>query len=149
MFTGCSSGFGADVLQSTDPAPLLLLFLAPVPAAHPTAGESVTLVVDLQREMEGGELSPVHAPRFPGTRDEGWWLVVGQPKANKLLGIKRVSFSKSQRVKLAFDAPAEVGQTKLSLFFMCDSWLGCDQEYEVELNVTEAADDSGSGDMSE
>lgn len=113
------------------------------------AGDSVTLVVDLQREMEGGELSPVHAPRFPGARDEGWWLVVGQPKANKLLGIKRVSFSKSQRVKLAFDAPTEVGQTKLSLFFMCDSWLGCDQEYEVELNVTEAAEDSGSGDMSE
>jgi pre-mRNA-splicing helicase BRR2 len=99
--------------------------------------------------MEGNELSPVHAPRFPGVRDEGWWLVVGQPKANKLLGIKRVSFSKAQHVKLAFDAPAEVGKAKLSLFFMCDSWLGCDQEYEVELNVTEAADDSGSEGMSE
>lgn len=101
------------------------------------------------REMEGSELSAVHAPRFPGVRDEGWWLVVGQPKANKLLGIKRVSFGKAQRVKLAFDAPTDVGKAKLSLFFMCDSWLGCDQEYEVELNVTEAADDSGSEGMSE
>lgn len=113
------------------------------------AGDSVTLVVDLVREMEGAELPPVHAPRFPGVREEGWWLVVGQPKANKLLGIKRVSFGKAQRVKLAFDAPAEVGKAKLSLFFMCDSWLGCDQEYEVELNVTEAAEDSGSDQMSE
>ncbi|WIA19958.1 hypothetical protein OEZ85_005839 [Tetradesmus obliquus] len=35
------------------------------------------------------------------------------------------------------------------LFFMCDSWLGCDQEYEVELNVGEAAEGSGSEEMSE
>lgn len=113
------------------------------------AGDSVTLIVNLDREMEGQDLSPVHAPRFPGVREEGWWLVVGNPKANKLLGIKRVSFGKAQRVKLQFDAPAEVGQAKLTLFFMCDSWLGCDQEYEVELNVTEAADASDSEEVSE
>eukprot|EP00879_Flechtneria_rotunda_P006108 GHRR01006421.1.p1 GENE.GHRR01006421.1~~GHRR01006421.1.p1 ORF type:complete len:1855 (+),score=687.13 GHRR01006421.1:742-6306(+) len=113
------------------------------------AGDPVTLIVNLDREMEGTELPPVHAPRFPGARDEGWWLVVGDPKANKLLGIKRVSFAKAQRVKLQFDAPAEVGGTKLTLFFMCDSWLGCDQEYEVELTVTEAADGSGSEETSE
>jgi pre-mRNA-splicing helicase BRR2 len=113
------------------------------------AGDSVNLIVNLDREMEGTELTAVHAPRFPGVREEGWWLVVGNPKANKLLGIKRVSFNKSQRVKLAFDAPAEVGAAKLTLFFMCDSWLGCDQEYEVELNVGEAAEGSGSEDMSE
>ncbi|KAF6257784.1 RNA helicase, activating signal cointegrator 1 [Scenedesmus sp. NREL 46B-D3] len=112
------------------------------------AGDPVTLLVSLDREMEGGELAAVHAPRFPGLREEGWWLVVGNPKTNKLLGIKRVSFGKSQRVKLAFDAPAEVGAAKLTLFFMCDSWLGCDQEYEVELIVGEAAEGSGSEDMS-
>jgi pre-mRNA-splicing helicase BRR2 len=109
----------------------------------------VTLLVHLDRELEGAELPPVHAPRFPGVREEGWWLVVGQPKANKLLGIKRVSFAKSQRVKLAFDAPAEVGPTSLALFFMCDSWLGCDQEYEVQLTIRPAEEGSGSGEMSE
>lgn len=143
-----------DCLCLTTPSLLHLhthayIYTPPTPTTPTPTGDSVTLIVDLVREMEGDVLPPVHAPRFPGVRDEGWWLVVGQPKANKLLGIKRVSFSKAQRVKLAFDAPAEVGQAKLSLFFMCDSWLGCDQEYEVELNVTEAADDSGSGDMSE
>lgn len=30
------------------------------------AGETVTLLVNLDREMEGSELAPVHAPRFPG-----------------------------------------------------------------------------------
>jgi pre-mRNA-splicing helicase BRR2 len=29
---------------------------------------------------------------------------------------------------------------------MCDSYLGCDQEYEFALNVKEGGDDSGSED---
>jgi pre-mRNA-splicing helicase BRR2 len=30
------------------------------------------------------------APRYPGRKDENWWLVVGDPTANTLLAIKRV-----------------------------------------------------------
>lgn len=45
--------------------------------AEVAAGEAVTLVVGLEREMEeGAELGPVHAPRFPGRKDEGWWVAV-------------------------------------------------------------------------
>ncbi|KAF8063039.1 BRR2A [Scenedesmus sp. PABB004] len=116
------------------------------------AGDQVTLVVTLERELAGGAagpggaLSPVVAPRFPGAREEGWWLVVGDPAANKLLGIKRVAFGASSTVKLVFDAPAEPGPAALTLFFMCDSWLGCDQEYEVALDVTPPAPGSASGD---
>jgi pre-mRNA-splicing helicase BRR2 len=40
----------------------------------------------------------VTAPRFPGRKDEGWWLVVGDAKANSLLAIKRVSLAKSAKV---------------------------------------------------
>ena len=40
------------------------------------------------------------------------------------------------------------------LYFMCDSYNGCDQEYEFELDVTEAeaggsSDDDADGAMSE
>ena len=100
------------------------------------AGESVALTVSLERELEG-ELAAVTAARFPGRRDEAWWLVVGDPKANTLLAIKRVVLQRNSKVKLEFSAPSSAGRHALTLYFMCDSYLGCDQEYEVEINVQE------------
>ncbi len=44
------------------------------------------------------ELGPVVAPRFPGRKEEGWWLVVGTAKDNSLLAIKRVTLGKSAKV---------------------------------------------------
>lgn len=102
----------------------------------------------MEREYEG-DLPPVTAPRFPGRKDEAWWLVVGDPKANALLGIKRVTLGKAAKVKLDFSAPVEVGTHELTLYFMCDSYLGCDQEYEISLNVREAEESEGGSDMSE
>ncbi len=54
------------------------------------AGEPVSLTVALEREAEG-EVRPVDAPRFPGRKDENWWLVVGDTANNTLLAIKRVT----------------------------------------------------------
>ncbi len=120
--------------------------------ADVAAGSKALLLVSLERE--GGAaaaadgLMPVHAPRFPGRKDEGWWLVLGDPKANKLYAIKRVPpFGASARVKLEFEAPGAPGKASLQLFFMCDSWMGCDQEYEVELNVQEGEEEEDDEDQ--
>ena len=94
--------------------------------------------MSLERELEG-ELGPAIAPRFPGRRDEAWWLVVGDVANNALLGIKRVVLGKTARVKMEFAAPSAPGDHALTLFFMCDSYLGCDQEYELPLAVTPPA----------
>eukprot|EP00897_Mesotaenium_endlicherianum_P008156 jgi/Mesen1/7369/ME000381S06604 len=100
------------------------------------AGDSVTLQVLLERELEAGqELGPVDAPRFPRVKEEGWWLVVGDPKTNQLLAIKRASLQRKARVKLDFQAPGDAGEKTYTLFFMCDSYLGCDQEYEFTIKV--------------
>lgn len=39
------------------------------------------------------------------------------------------------QVKLEFTAPSAAGKHALTLFFMCDSWMGCDQEYELVVDV--------------
>lgn len=78
--------------------------------------------------------------RYPARKDESWWLVVGEPKTNSLLAIKRVPLQRKSRVKLDFNAPASPGAHNLTLYFMCDSYLGCDQEYEFKLEVTEGRD---------
>jgi pre-mRNA-splicing helicase BRR2 len=106
------------------------------------AGDEINLQVVLERDLEGRtEVGPVDAPRYPKTKEEGWWLVVGDTKTNQLLAIKRVSLQRKSKVKLSFSAPAEVGKKAYTLYFMCDSYLGCDQEYSFSVDVKEARED--------
>ena len=65
--------------------------------------------------------------RFPGRKDENWWLVVGDPSSNTLLAIKRQALQKKGRAKLDITAPSTPGTHHLTLYFMCDSYMGCDQ----------------------
>lgn len=53
---------------------------------------------------------------------------------------------RKSRVKLEFVAPAKAGPASLTLFFMCDSYLGCDQEFGLDFEVLpgdEEAEDAG------
>uniref|UniRef100_A0A5B7AAE8 RNA helicase n=1 Tax=Davidia involucrata TaxID=16924 RepID=A0A5B7AAE8_DAVIN len=103
------------------------------------AGEDVSLQVTLERDLEGRtEVGPVDSPRYPKAKEEGWWLVVGDTKSNQLLAIKRVSLQRRSKVKLEFAAPGEPGRKTYTLYFMCDSFLGCDQEYSFTIDVKEA-----------
>ncbi|KAL0373040.1 UNVERIFIED_CONTAM: DExH-box ATP-dependent RNA helicase DExH12 [Sesamum calycinum] len=57
------------------------------------AGEDVSVHVSLERDLEGRtEVGPVDAPRYPKSKEEGWWLVVGDTKTNQLLAIKELLF---------------------------------------------------------
>ncbi|KAF3971567.1 hypothetical protein ACB098_11G192000 [Castanea mollissima] len=110
------------------------------------AGEDITLQVTLERDLEGRmEVGPVDAPRYPKAKEEGWWLVVGDTKSNQLLAIKRVSLQRKAKVKLEFAAPADAGKKPYTLYFMCDSYLGCDQEYNFSVDIKEAGPDEDSG----
>ena len=114
-------------------------------------GDSVEMIVQLEREMDDGELGPVIAPRYPKRKEEAWWLVVGDAKKGTLAAIKRVTLGRKSKVKLEFQAPSDPGKVEYTLFFMCDSYLGCDQEYSVELDVKEGdgEDDSEGDEMDE
>lgn len=112
------------------------------------AGADVTLQVTLERDLEGrSDVGPVVAPRYPKAKEEGWWLVVGDVKTNQLLAIKRVSLQRKSKVKLDFTAPADAGKKSYTLYFMCDSYLGCDQEYSFVIDVKDSAEggDTGNG----
>jgi len=114
-----------------------------------TAGDPVQIVVDLQREggeedMESFEieaLGKVSSPFYPTEKKEHWWLVIGDTSTNSLMSLKRTNLSLKQSVTLEFLAPEEAGDYDLTLFCMCDSYLGCDQEYSVSLSVAAAESD--------
>lgn len=103
-------------------------------------GEDISVYVTLERDLEGRtEVGPVDAPRYPKAKEEGWWLVVGDTRTNQLLAIKRVTLQRRSKVKLDFAAPSEVGKKAYTLYFMCDSYMGCDQEYSFTIDVKESA----------
>jgi pre-mRNA-splicing helicase BRR2 len=105
------------------------------------AGEGVALRVTLSREAgaegleEGAGLGAVIAARFPKAKSEGWWLVVGQPAANALVAIKKVPLAQAAVVRVEFNAPAAAGTAAYKLYLMSDSYVGVDQELDVEVNV--------------
>ncbi|RUS26117.1 Sec63 Brl domain-containing protein [Jimgerdemannia flammicorona] len=108
------------------------------------AGSPVKVKVSLEREGDDDDddaLGPVMAPFFPNQKDEGWWLVIGDPKAKILLAIKRITLQKRLTVKLDFVAP-KAGEHELKVYFMCDSYAGCDQELDLQLNVLEGEEES-------
>jgi pre-mRNA-splicing helicase BRR2 len=113
------------------------------------SGRTVNVNVSLEREEE---VSPmVIAPFFPQKREEGWWVVVGDPKANSLISIKRLTLQQKAKVKLDFLAPAP-GTHSYTLYFMSDGYMGCDQEYKFSIDVQEPEseeEESGSGSDSE
>ncbi|CAO3589811.1 unnamed protein product [Absidia cylindrospora] len=102
-----------------------------------SSGNVVNVKVQLEREWdEDEELGPVIAPFFPKKKDEGWWIVLGDTETKTLLAIKRVTLQQKLTVKLDFVAP-KAGQHTLKLFLMADSYNGCDQELDMDLNVAE------------
>ncbi|KAG9508941.1 small nuclear ribonucleoprotein helicase, partial [Fragariocoptes setiger] len=105
-----------------------------------------TVLVTLERDADTD--TKVIAPLFGRSLDEGWWLVVGDERDNKLVSIKRVLMtagsSNERREKIEVSAPQETGAYQYKLYVMCDSYLGCDQEFELMFRVV-APDRSDTG----
>jgi len=95
-------------------------------------GSSININVTLERmnEVSGS----VIAPLFPQKREEGWWLVIGDPKTNTLLSIKRLITQKKVDIVLDFIAPS-AGKYDYILYLMSDCYMGCDHEYNFSINV--------------
>ena len=112
-------------------------------ADNVSTGDPVKVVVNLTREVDEEEmeeaelagLGMVSAPLLPFEKKEGWWVVVGDTSSNFLHSLKRVNLVQKQKVVLEFLAPEEAGDYNLTLFCMSDSYLGCDQEYSIQLSV--------------
>jgi pre-mRNA-splicing helicase BRR2 len=114
------------------------------PSTTISVGEEVTVAVRLEREGDEEEsdgeqdvsMTPVIASCFPERKLEGWWLMIGDSVSNEVFALKRVhSLSRTSEVSLKFYVPESKGQRQLHLYFICDSYIGCDQEYPFTLNL--------------
>jgi len=112
------------------------------PTSPLQVGEPTSINVSLEREVDEDmiDIGRVRG-RFPAPKKEGWWLIVADLLTNTVLSIKRVSIAQHSKISMDFIAPAEELETssptdrKLTLYFMSDSYLGCDQEYDFTIRT--------------
>ncbi|KAJ3128871.1 DEIH-box ATPase [Nowakowskiella sp. JEL0407] len=113
-------------------------------------GVPVIVRVVLERDSDEDQAIAVYAPFFPAVKDEGWWVVIGDPQSKTLLGIKRTTLMKRQQLKLDFTVPesAKTGQKlDLKIYLMCDCYLGVDQEFDIEVIVGDAVEEDEDEEM--
>ncbi len=92
-------------------------------------------------EDEDGEPdTTVHAPFYPLKKMENWWLVVGDESTKNLLAIKRVTIGKKLETRLEF-VPTRVGEQELTLYLMCDSYVGVDQDPTFKITAAEGMEE--------
>ncbi|VDN01570.1 unnamed protein product [Thelazia callipaeda] len=103
-----------------------------------TVGDTVNVTVEMERENNvDGLAPPVVAPFFPQKRkEEGWWLVIGDHASNALFSIKRLTVHQKAKMTLDFTATMS-GKMHYKLYFICDSYLGADQEFDLKFRVEE------------
>jgi hypothetical protein len=78
-----------------------------------------------------------YAPKFPKTKDEGWWLVIGDPSVGELIALKRLSMlQKNARANLTFNVPDLEGEYHYYFYLISDCYLGLDQQYDINFVVS-------------
>ena len=107
-----------------------------------TAGVPAYLNVAVTRDVEDTEDpdTTVHAPFYPSQKMENWWLVVAEEKSKSLLAIKRVTVSRRLETRLEYVVPTP-GERELTLYLMCDSYSGVDQDPTFIVNAAEGIDE--------
>jgi pre-mRNA-splicing helicase BRR2 len=110
-----------------------------------TSGEPAYLKIKIEREVEEDEEpdTTVHAPFYPGKKMENWWLVVGDEKTKNLLAIKRVTIGRKLELRLEYIVPTP-GEHELTLYLMCDSYVGVDQAPTFTVTAAEGMEEDES-----
>ncbi|OAL55703.1 Sec63-domain-containing protein [Pyrenochaeta sp. DS3sAY3a] len=99
-------------------------------------------------EEEDEVKTEVHAPFYPATKTESWWLVVGDQKDHTLLTIKKVPVLRKLETVLEFSL-TNPGHHELTLYLVSDSYLGVDQAPTFTLEAAEGMDEDSEEDDEE
>lgn len=128
-----SIGNALRMLQSL---PLVSISCTISPKGLLVAGTSAEATVTVQQgnRYKSGAKAAVRAG-LKG-RDEGWWLVLGNDEDGELLALKRIRVSGSQAAhKLAFQVPDRSGDYELTVYLICDCYIGLDAGCRITVSV--------------
>ena len=92
----------------------------------------LTVVIDRDGEPES---LAVVSERFPISKTEGWWIVVGETSTRQLYALKRVSLKEEHnQFEIEFMLPEE-GEHSITLWCICDSYMDADKEVTFDIKV--------------
>jgi activating signal cointegrator complex subunit 3 len=81
-------------------------------------------------------------------KEEGWFVVLGDPVSGELLALKRVSVSTKgkTRTTVLFPEKDEQGEAvaKVDVFLLSDSYIGLDQVMQVSVDAYGKSDSTAS-----
>lgn len=99
-----------------------------------TGTEQTTIRVNLTRLSKpptAGQGS--YTPRYLKTKDESFWVVIGDVQRDELLAMRRVGIRQRQSRADLVVPTADASDRRLTVFLMTDCYLGLDQQYDFEL----------------
>jgi translocation protein SEC63 len=145
-----------DFYEGEDDAP------APTPAPDAPKGDHifeqdlVTLRVNMTRENvpEGSKKKkasapPVHAPMFPKTIRESWWLILTDKVDTRKGALAEVTIHAIEKIsdqsrvinhELRFMAPQRAGGYEMELHVYSDCYMGLDETIPITFTVSPAAE---------
>lgn len=140
LMKGLTDSQKADIARACNRYPCLSMSWKVSNEDDLKAGGTARVQVKLERDVvDEGPVGPVVAPYYPKEKEESWWLVVGSGSGTsaQLLAIKRITMSNkpSVNVKLDVELPKESGKLQCTIYLMSDSYMGCDQEYKIDLKI--------------
>ncbi|KAL3683377.1 hypothetical protein R1sor_001399 [Riccia sorocarpa] len=95
---------------------------------RPPSDGPVNVEIQLSRSrLVPGFGARAYVPRFPKVKEEGWWLILGNPEKSELLALKRVTFV--DHLKTTLSIPSLSQDTVL--FLVSDCYLGLDQQFRL------------------
>jgi len=101
----------------------------------------VTLLIAFDRTSvaDGMAAPPIHAPRFPLTRIETWWILVSDRADNLIVAEKISSQSKIVNHCIKFLAPPQAGTYVFNVDLKSCDYLGLDIREHIKMTVIPAA----------
>lgn len=99
-------------------------------------GGEAQLVVQLRR-VNPAATQHVPISNFPKQKEASWFIIVANPDTKEIICLKRVAFKRHSQKSMVIVLPQSF-DTPLQVSLMCDSYIGLDQIYSIDLyNVNE------------
>ena len=120
-------------------------------ASSLTSSLPISISITLDRESDDSTSDSdllADAPHFPHRKLVSWWLVIGDAATKALYAIKKVTVRNRLETKLEWNL--NEGEHRLKLYLICDSYVGADQDFDLEvLKVAEGDSEEEESDEEE